>query len=188
MTLPLGVRQRLSLAVAVIHSPDILILDEPTSGVDPQARDDFWQLLLELSRRDRVTIFISTHFMDEGDALRPHLVDACRPGAGHRHARRYHRCNAVQPRWKRRSSASFPQPCHPKNRQAPPRSPPKAMWYPIAAGFSLRRLFGLYRARGDAGASRSGPAGLCLSGQCTSAFDHVVRHLAGGARHSLCRT
>ncbi len=63
--LPLGLRQRLSLAVAVIHAPDILILDEPTSGVDPQARDDFWRLLLDLSRQDRVTIFISTHFMDE---------------------------------------------------------------------------------------------------------------------------
>jgi ribosome-dependent ATPase len=63
--LPLGLRQRLSLAVAVIHSPEILILDEPTSGVDPQARDDFWRLLLDLSRRDKVTIFISTHFMDE---------------------------------------------------------------------------------------------------------------------------
>ncbi len=64
--LPLGLRQRLSLAVAVIHEPEILILDEPTSGVDPQARDAFWDLLLELARRDRVTIFISTHFMDEG--------------------------------------------------------------------------------------------------------------------------
>jgi len=63
--LPLGLRQRLSLAVAVIHAPEILILDEPTSGVDPQARDDFWRLLLDLSRKDRVTIFISTHFMDE---------------------------------------------------------------------------------------------------------------------------
>ncbi len=63
--LPLGLRQRLSLAVAVIHAPEILILDEPTSGVDPQARDDFWGLLLDLSRQDRVTIFISTHFMDE---------------------------------------------------------------------------------------------------------------------------
>ena len=63
--LPLGLRQRLSLAVAVIHEPEILILDEPTSGVDPQARDDFWRLLLDLSRRDGVTIFISTHFMDE---------------------------------------------------------------------------------------------------------------------------
>lgn len=63
--LPLGVRQRLSLAVAVIHEPEILILDEPTSGVDPVARDNFWALLLELSHKDQVTIFISTHFMNE---------------------------------------------------------------------------------------------------------------------------
>ncbi|HCM05213.1 MAG TPA: multidrug ABC transporter ATP-binding protein, partial [Oceanospirillales bacterium] len=63
--LPLGIRQRLSLAVAVVHSPEILILDEPTSGVDPVARDDFWKLLIELSREQGVTIFISTHFMDE---------------------------------------------------------------------------------------------------------------------------
>ena len=63
--LPLGIRQRLSLAVAVVHNPEILILDEPTSGVDPVARDDFWELLIELSREQGVTIFISTHFMDE---------------------------------------------------------------------------------------------------------------------------
>ncbi|MDD2161673.1 ribosome-associated ATPase/putative transporter RbbA [Pseudomonas sp. MIL19] len=63
--LPLGIRQRLSLAVAVIHKPEILILDEPTSGVDPIARDVFWQLMLDLSRDDGVTIFISTHFMNE---------------------------------------------------------------------------------------------------------------------------
>ncbi|WP_158769393.1 ribosome-associated ATPase/putative transporter RbbA [Paraglaciecola sp. L1A13] len=63
--LPLGIRQRLSLAVAVIHEPEMLILDEPTSGVDPVARDDFWRLLVELSRKDKVTIFISTHFMNE---------------------------------------------------------------------------------------------------------------------------
>lgn len=63
--LPLGVRQRLSLAVAVIHKPEILILDEPTSGVDPIARDGFWELLIDLSRKDGVTIFISTHFMNE---------------------------------------------------------------------------------------------------------------------------
>jgi ribosome-dependent ATPase len=63
--LPLGVRQRLSLAVAVIHEPEMLILDEPTSGVDPVARDEFWELLVDLSRQQRVTIFISTHFMNE---------------------------------------------------------------------------------------------------------------------------
>jgi len=63
--LPLGVRQRLSLAVAVIHEPEMLILDEPTSGVDPIARDEFWELLIDLSRRQQVTIFISTHFMNE---------------------------------------------------------------------------------------------------------------------------
>ncbi|MCZ7854157.1 ribosome-associated ATPase/putative transporter RbbA [Agrobacterium salinitolerans] len=65
--LPLGIRQRLSLAVAMIHSPDILILDEPTSGVDPVARDGFWQILADLSRNDNVTIFISTHFMNEAE-------------------------------------------------------------------------------------------------------------------------
>jgi ribosome-dependent ATPase len=64
-SLPLGVRQRLSLAVALIHGPDILILDEPTSGVDPVARAGFWRILGELSRRDGVTIFVSTHFMNE---------------------------------------------------------------------------------------------------------------------------
>lgn len=63
--LPLGIRQRLSLAVAVVHKPEMLILDEPTSGVDPVARDAFWQLLVSLSRKDKVTIFISTHFMNE---------------------------------------------------------------------------------------------------------------------------
>jgi ribosome-dependent ATPase len=63
--LPLGVRQRLSLAVAVIHEPELLILDEPTSGVDPIARDKFWELLIGLSRDHGVTIFISTHFMNE---------------------------------------------------------------------------------------------------------------------------
>lgn len=65
--LPLGIRQRLSLAVAVIHRPELLILDEPTSGVDPIARDRFWQLMLDLSRQDGVTIFISTHFMNEAE-------------------------------------------------------------------------------------------------------------------------
>ncbi|PWV61214.1 ribosome-associated ATPase/putative transporter RbbA [Plasticicumulans acidivorans] len=64
-TLPLGIRQRLQLAVAVLHRPDVLILDEPTSGVDPVARDGFWELIIDLSRQDGVTIFITTHFMNE---------------------------------------------------------------------------------------------------------------------------
>ena len=64
--LPLGIRQRMSLAVAMVHKPELLILDEPTSGVDPIARDVLWQLMVDLSRNDQVTIFISTHFMDEG--------------------------------------------------------------------------------------------------------------------------
>lgn len=65
LALPLGVRQRLSLAVAIVHEPELLILDEPTSGVDPLARDRFWELLIDLSRNQGVTIFVSTHFMNE---------------------------------------------------------------------------------------------------------------------------
>lgn len=65
--LPLGIRQRLSLAVAMVHKPELLILDEPTSGVDPIARDNFWQLMIDLARKDKITIFISTHFMNEAE-------------------------------------------------------------------------------------------------------------------------
>jgi ribosome-dependent ATPase len=64
-SLPLGQRQRLQLAVALIHKPALLLLDEPTSGVDPIARDVFWEHLIELSRKEKVTIFITTHFMNE---------------------------------------------------------------------------------------------------------------------------
>jgi len=66
-SLPLGMKQRLQLAVAVLHEPSILILDEPTSGVDPIARDAFWHTLIDLSRDDGVTIFVTTHFMNEAD-------------------------------------------------------------------------------------------------------------------------
>ncbi len=66
-SLPLGIKQRLQLAVAVLHEPSILILDEPTSGVDPIARDAFWRTLIDLSRDDAVTIFVTTHFMNEAD-------------------------------------------------------------------------------------------------------------------------
>jgi ribosome-dependent ATPase len=66
-SLPLGIKQRLQLAVAVLHEPAILILDEPTSGVDPIARDAFWRTLIDLSRDEGVTIFITTHFMNEAE-------------------------------------------------------------------------------------------------------------------------
>lgn len=66
-SLPLGIKQRLQLAVAVLHRPAMLILDEPTSGVDPIARDAFWRTLIDLSRDDGVTIFLSTHFMNEAE-------------------------------------------------------------------------------------------------------------------------
>jgi ribosome-dependent ATPase len=66
-SLPLGIKQRLQLAVAVLHERAILILDEPTSGVDPIARDAFWRTLIDLSRDDGVTIFVTTHFMNEAD-------------------------------------------------------------------------------------------------------------------------
>ena len=66
-SLPLGIRQRLQLAAACLHRPEVLILDEPTSGVDPAARDMFWRHLLQLSRQDKITIFVSTHFMNEAE-------------------------------------------------------------------------------------------------------------------------
>jgi len=66
-SLPLGIKQRLQLAVAVLHRPAMLILDEPTSGVDPVERDSFWRTLIDLSRDEGVTIFISTHFMNEAE-------------------------------------------------------------------------------------------------------------------------
>lgn len=79
LDLPLGIRQRLSLAIAVIHEPEILILDEPTSGVDPLARDRFWEELIDLSRNQGVTIFVSTHFMNEAERCdRISLMDSGR--------------------------------------------------------------------------------------------------------------
>ena len=77
--LPLGIRQRLSLAVAIVHEPEMLILDEPTSGVDPLARDRFWELLINPSRNEGVTIFVSTHFMNEAERCdRISLMDSGR--------------------------------------------------------------------------------------------------------------
>ena len=65
--LPMGIRQRLALACAIVHSPKILFLDEPTSGVDPLGRRRFWDILLYLARIEGVAVLITTHYMSEAE-------------------------------------------------------------------------------------------------------------------------
>lgn len=148
--LPLGVRQRLSLAVAVIHNPEILILDEPTSGVDPIARDGFWTLLVQLSRDDGVTIFISTHFMNE--ALRCDRISLM-------HAGRVLDSDTPQALMEKRElptleatfiayleeAAAANAPTKPADVPAANRRPAQPVTSARQARFSLRRLFSYTR-------------------------------------------
>jgi len=65
-SLPLGWKQKLAFSVAIIHDPDIVFLDEPTGGVDPITRRQFWELIYEAADRG-VTVFVTTHYMDESE-------------------------------------------------------------------------------------------------------------------------
>jgi len=64
--LPLGWKQKLSFSVAIFHDPKIVFLDEPTGGVDPATRRQFWELIYDASERD-ITVFVTTHYMDEAE-------------------------------------------------------------------------------------------------------------------------
>ncbi len=66
-SLPMGIRQRLALGCAFLHKPQVLFLDEPTSGVDPIGRRRFWDILIHLARVDRVAILVTTHYMSEAE-------------------------------------------------------------------------------------------------------------------------
>lgn len=65
-SLPLGIRQKVSFAVAIFHTPRIVFLDEPTGGVDPIARRMFWEMIQQASKQN-ITVFVTTHYMDEAE-------------------------------------------------------------------------------------------------------------------------
>ncbi|MFW5725922.1 MAG: ABC transporter ATP-binding protein, partial [Bacteroidota bacterium] len=65
-SLPTGWRQKLAFSIAIFHEPRIVFLDEPTSGVDPVTRKQFWEMIYETARKG-ITVFVTTHYMDEAE-------------------------------------------------------------------------------------------------------------------------
>jgi ribosome-dependent ATPase len=190
--LPLGDRQRLSLAVAMIHGPDMLILDEPTSGVDPMARDAFWRALIELSRRDGVTIFISTHFMNEAERCdrislmhagrvlvsdTPQAIMAARGATTLEDAFITHLQEAVGEPRRSRPGSSARRPCRdavaPQARR-PPRLQPAA-------------TVQLHATRGAGAEARPDPPESGRLGQHPPDAGAGLRHHAGRGGPGLCR-
>ncbi len=144
--LPLGIKQRLSLAVAMVHKPEMLILDEPTSGVDPVARDQFWELLLDIARNQGVTIFISTHFMNEVERCdRISLMHAGKVLASDTpEALKRSRDNATL---EETFIAYLEEASETETPQSPPVSVPPSptTGTPVRRGFGLQRLLGVAR-------------------------------------------
>jgi ribosome-dependent ATPase len=147
--LPLGIRQRLSLAVAIVHQPEMLILDEPTSGVDPLARDAFWGLLTHLSRNEGVTIFVSTHFMNEAERCdrislmdSGHVLATDTPASliASRHAANLEEAfiSHLEEAIGERPGAMLPEPVRPTERNRIDAARQRPAGGPV---FSLRRLF-----------------------------------------------
>ena len=83
----MGLRQRLALGCALVHRPQVLFLDEPTSGVDPVGRRQFWEILFQLSRVEGVAILITTHYMTEAEHC--DRLALMYPGASSRTPRRH---------------------------------------------------------------------------------------------------
>jgi ABC-2 type transport system ATP-binding protein len=83
-----GMKRRLEIARGLMHSPGILFLDEPTTGLDPQTRKYIWNYIIELSQKERITVFLTTHYMDEAEICQRigiidngKIVDLDTPGA-----------------------------------------------------------------------------------------------------------
>ena len=119
-----GMKRRLDLALALVHHPRVLFLDEPTTGLDPSSRADMWQEVSRLARDDGVTVFLTTQYLEEADVLadRVGIIDHGRIVAERRtRALRLSHCRRSAPRccigaiafswrtdWTRRRSASMP--------------------------------------------------------------------------------